>query len=363
MARKPPRLCYHRGQRRYYVTLGGREHYLGPPQPKRRTEPPEVRREYERLVGEYLAGRARPAPPAAKGLTVAELVVAYREHAARRYRKGARTEPKTIKAALAPVAELYGATLASDFGPRALAAVRDRYAALGWERGHVNAQVRRVRGMFRWAVSMELVPDTVWLRLKTLPGLRAGEYGLREAAPVADVPDAVIEATLPAMPPDLARLVQVHRLIGCRSDEVCQMTPAMLERLPDPESPTGETWRYTPAESKTGERYWVGPKAQALLLPLLEAAAPDEPLFVSRRGLAYNRNSYYQAVGRAAKRAGVPHWYPLNIRHRAAEEARQGHEKGIEAVQARLRHAEVSVSQVYASNRDNLGRDVARRFG
>jgi integrase len=82
--------------------------------------------------------------------------------------------------------------------------------------------------------------------------------------------------------------------------------------------------------------------------------------------------SYRRAVARAClrfsaslERQGLPavHWSPLQVRHAAAEEARQNHEKGLEATQARLRHKEMKVSEKYAHNLDSLGKDVARRFG
>ncbi len=358
MPRRAPGLCYHKGQRRYYCTLDGKEVYLGPPQPKRKVPPVAVQREYDRLVGLWLTRRATAPEPVAARPSITELCNGYSAAARARYTRGAATESGLIRKALEVVEALYGPTPAEEFGTKALAVVRDAMAAK-WERGHCNKQLSRVRGMFRWAVEQELVGEAVWLRLKTVRGLTRGQ-GVREGGPVPDVPDAVIEATLAFMPSGLNAMVQVHRLIGCRSDEVCQMTAAMIERLPDPASPTGETWRYTPAESKTGESYWVGPRAQAVLLPLMEAAGP---LFRSRRGTEFTRGTYGAAVRLAAQKAEQPHWSPLMVRHRAAEEARQGHLKGVEATQARLRHKNVSISQVYAQNRDELGKDVARRFG
>lgn len=364
MSRKPPKLCYHRGAGRWYCTLDGKEHYLGGRRPWRKVPPVDVRAEYDRVVGAWLSERGRLPVPVGPEPTVAELWEGYRAYSQARYTRGRRSEVKQVHDACAVAAALHGGLKAAQFGPKALAGVREEFCKKGWTRQYVNAQVSRVRRMFRWAVREELLPVEAWLRLKTLEGLVRGERpGLPEGRKVTDVPDAVVEATVKGVGPYLRALVMAHRLIGCRAEEACGMTAAELERLPDPLSPTGETWRFTPRDSKNGESYWVGPKAQAVILPYLRPDQPGRPLFLSARNRAWTGKSYHAAVTRAAARAGQPYWTPLQLRHRAAEEARQGHERGVEAVQARLRHSRVETAQIYAHSRDELGRDVARRFG
>lgn len=98
------------------------------------------------------------------GVSVNEVSLASIEHAEQHYRAPdglAADEVRHVKAACRHVRELYGAIPASDFGPFALTAVRERVVAAGCCRKTVNARVERVRRVFRWAVAEELVPPAV----------------------------------------------------------------------------------------------------------------------------------------------------------------------------------------------------------
>jgi hypothetical protein len=46
--------------------------------------------------------------------------------------------------------------------------------ALGWCRTHINRQINRIRYIFKWAASKELIPGTVHHGLSTVVGLRGG---------------------------------------------------------------------------------------------------------------------------------------------------------------------------------------------
>lgn len=364
-ARRVPKLCYHRGVGRYYVTLDRKEHYLGGAVPYSETPPDEVRAAYDAAVGAWLLARGRSPAPAEVGPepTVGELWLAYLRHADVEYRKHGRhtSEYTCVKSACRIVAREYGRLACTRFGEAELEEVRRKMISLGWERRYLNQQVSRVRRMFRWGARRKLYPASVWLDLKALPDVPRSK-GLPEARPVPHVPDDVVEATIPHLPASLQPLVRVHRLVGCRADEACVMRPGDFDRRADPD---GGCWLYTPSTSKSAERYWVGPRAQAILLPLLEGRPPDAWLFPTRRRGrgCWSTASYRRAVDRACRRHQIPHWSPLQVRHAAAEEARREHPRGIEATQARLRHREITVSQVYAHDLDRLGKDVARRLG
>ena len=57
--------------------------------------------------------------------------------------------------AVRPLQRLYGSTPARDFGPSALKTVRQEMIRLGWARTYINKQVRRIKQVFKWAVSDE----------------------------------------------------------------------------------------------------------------------------------------------------------------------------------------------------------------
>jgi integrase len=60
----------------------------------------------------------------------------------------------------------------------------------------------------------------------------------------------------------------------------------------------------------------------------------------------YDRFSYAHAVARAARKAGVPHWHPHQLKHSIATEVRKRH--GAEAAQVYVGHAQLSTTEIYA---------------
>src|SRR5262245_61311485 len=116
-----PKYQKHRANGQGVVTLDGRDFYLGPYRSK------ASRTEYDRLVGEWQAnGRRLPASPETD-VTVNEFLIHYVEHATTHYRRADGTptsELALFRHALRPLKELYGHTLAREFGPLKLKAVR-----------------------------------------------------------------------------------------------------------------------------------------------------------------------------------------------------------------------------------------------
>ena len=406
-ANRLPKRCFHRATGRYYVTLGGREIYLG-------SDPRRAHREYDRLIAEWLAGgRTLQAGGGAADLTIVELVDRFRRWAERQYRHPDGTPTghaeSVVKPALRALRRMYGDTRAAEFSPLKLQALREKLVASDLSRNCVNQRVRIVKQLFKWAVAQELVPVAVHQALETVTGLRAGRTEARETEPVGPVDDATLEATLRYLPPVVAAMVQVQRLTGMRPDEVCQLRPCDLDR-------TGDVWLYTPRRHKTAHRgkrrvVCIGPRAQQVLLPFLlrDAEAfcfsPAEsvarlhaarnarrvtPLSCGNRpgtnrqsrpkrkaGARYCVMNYRRAIQRAADRANVeahrerpdvpagerlvPKWSPNQLRHALATEVRREH--GLEAAQVALGHARADVTQVYAERDLALAVAVARATG
>src|SRR5262245_26550531 len=122
--------------------------------------------EYVRVLGEWeangrrLAGRT-PAPD----LTVAELLAAFMKHADSHYRRpdGMPTgEPKVFALAFRRLKKLYAHMLAHEFGPLALRAVREQMIQDGISRRVINGLVNRIRHVFKWAASLEMLPASVY---------------------------------------------------------------------------------------------------------------------------------------------------------------------------------------------------------
>jgi integrase len=254
-----------------FVKLDDQRIYLG------RYGTPESRELYRQTIAEWLANN-RQAPSGPELICMVELIAKYLAFAEDYYRHsdGITTiEGNNIKDALKPLKELYGQDMASDFGPLALKAVRERIIKKGWCRKLCNQQIGRIKRMFRWATENELIAPSIYHGLQAMAGLRLGRSEAHEAPPVTPVADAVVDATLPYMAPTVAAMVELQRLTGMRPGEVC------IVRTCDVDT-SGPIWVYRPEHHKMQYRgrsrqVFVGPKAQDMLRPWLR---PDLTAYV-----------------------------------------------------------------------------------
>jgi integrase len=213
-----PKYRRHRASGQAVVSLGGQDYYLGP------FGSIGSRINYDRLIGEWLAGGRRMGPRDTVGdLTSTELMARYWEFAKQHYRKDGQPtqEVSNIRYALRPLRRLYAATPAREFGPLALKAIQQRFIRDGICRTQINQRVGKIKRMFKWAVSEQLVPASVFQALQTVVGLQVGRTDARESPPVLPVPDNVVDATIPHLPAVVADMVRFHRLTGGRPGEIC----------------------------------------------------------------------------------------------------------------------------------------------
>lgn len=420
LTHRQPAYRLHKRSGHARVCIDGREFWLGP------HGSPESKKEYDRLIAEWLAnGRSltpqrSDAGPPAKSLTVVEAIASYWEWARVYYRIDGRStgEAETIRDALRYVKQLYGHTPAAGFGPVAFKTVRQAMVDAGQARTTVNQRMARVRRWLRWCVENELVPADTLQRVTAVAALRPGAEGTREAEPVGPIAEDQIEAVLPHVSPTIAAMIQLQRLTGMRPGEVIAMTTGQLDR-------SGDVWIYRPRRHKTYVRglareVAIGPKGQAVLATWLKAD-PAAPLFspieaeaarnaerrAARRtpmtpsqakrqtkaepkrtpGARFTLAAYRRAIARGCKLA-FPHPALAEIRAGAltAEQRselaawRKSHrwhpnqlrhsaatqirrEFGLEAAQVILGHARADVTQVYAEADRLKALDVARRVG
>ena len=381
MASRIPSLRHHKPSGQGVVTLNSRDHYCGPWGSK------QAKVEYQRLVGEWLASGGAPRVTDRNAITVAELVLAYRRFA-KEYYAPPSNEGAQIRLAMQPVVERYAHTLARDFGPLSLKAVRQVWIDAGLARKYINQRVGRVVRAWGWAVENELIPPECWQALKAVKGLRAGRSDAKETPAVRPVSDAIFEATLAEIgSPQVRAMLRLMRLTGARPGEVCIMRTGDIDRTTSP-------WEYRPRTHKTAHRghervVYVGPKAQAVLADWLRAD-PEAFLFQPREAAAavreasqvagrsdadraraarnkraadarkrggraqnrrlpgdrYTPGRLGHAVGRACQRAEIEHWHPHQLRHAAATELRR--EIGIEAARVVLGHRSPGMAELYA---------------
>jgi len=254
-----PKYRKHKGSGQAVVTIGGVDHYLGPHGTK------ASRLEYDRLIGEWItAGRPSSVLKAAD-LTIAELCQRYKYYAESYYSHGGTIH--NIGTACRTLRQRYGNTLASEFGPLALKAVRQQFVENGASRTYCNRLTDIIRRMFKWASSEQLIPVSTWQALTTVSGLRCGHTEAPENEPIGPVDQTIVDATLPHLSDTVAAMVRVQRLTVMRPGEVCRLRPCEVDR-------SGEVWTFKPSHHKTAHRgrqrtVFIGPKGQHILLPFL----------------------------------------------------------------------------------------------
>jgi integrase len=402
-----PKYRHHKGSGQAFVQVNGHRHYLG------KWDSPKSKERYAAFVAELAVRPGIPMPlpltTPASAITVVELCAAYLDFAKGYYVKNGKPTGHLyqVKVAVRVIRDVYGHTEAAKFGPLAIRAIQQKMVGDNASRRHINQTIGHIKRLFKWGVSLELLPPTVYQALTTVPGLKAGRTTARETEPVLPVADEAVNATLPHLPAIVSDMVRFQRLTGCRPGEVCQLRPCDVERC-------GDVWQYRPESHKTEHHgreriIYIGPQAQQVLLPYLlrdaqaNCFSPAEseqkrheeqrarrrtrvqPSQRNRRkarpkrspATCYTKDSYGRAVTRGIGKANaqrkeeatdmgiepmlLPHWHPNQLRHSKATEVRR--QFGLEAAQVSLGHAKADVTQVYAERDSALAVEVARKIG
>jgi hypothetical protein len=185
--------------------------------------------------------------------------------------------------------------------------------------------------------------------------LSKGHPGTFEGNRKDYIPDWVIIATLPFMPPTVQAMVQIQGMLAMRSEEVCNITVGSIDR-----SKGNGLWYYVPPHHKTEEHIGkkilpLGKPEQELLAPYLIDKKPENAVFSPRtaqqerrdenrakrktkltpsqiaRDAAnakkpskykefYNKDSYRNALQSAIAKGrkngvDIPHWFPKLLRN------------------------------------------------
>lgn len=388
-----PSHCHHKAKNLGYVCLNEKTIYTGP------WGSSHAESEYERIIAEWLHN-GRQLPKKLKGepgYLVEQLVADFWRWAEQHYVKGGRPtrEMNNIRDAVRPLLQLYGHTVAEEFGPLALSSLREHIVEQKrWARTTINSRINIIRRMFKWAAASERIPASVYEAVRILPGLQRGRTTAREPDPILPVAETDLLAVLPHVAPQVAAMVMLQWYTGMRPGEVVVMRWKDIER-------TEDWWMYRPAAHKTdhhGKRrmVWLGENARAILrkwfrvndetylFSPLEAEqqrrlanresrktkiTPSQALrdgqrssrALQRYGNQYTPNTYRQAIARACEKVGVPLWTPNQIRHAVATRIRT--QFGLDSAQAVLGHSNASVTERYAALSEARAKDVMNELG
>jgi integrase len=400
-----PKRPHKRGQAR--IKIKGKDVWLG------KFGTPESHAEYARIIRELQAG-GMPTADDDEPVSCAELINNFRQWAEKRYVKNGEptSEPYLFTMALAPVIELYGDTPVNnpgdEFGPLALLACRDWLRDVaGYCREKINSHLGRIRRVWKWGVSRQIVRESSWTALTAVEGFRKGEAP--DLPAVKPVPVDRVNAIKDFVLPPIWAMIQLELATGMRPGEVCTIRtrdiiredtaiPLLVRKL---------CWTYTPESHKCEHHgrdriILLGPKAQRIIEPWLKWDNLDAYIFSpaeamdyvgkvrssnasTRRtnfkrkndperiaGDRYKTGTYANAVKRGCEKAfGMPRewrvkkksqseetrakaiqwreancWNPNQLRHTAATEIRK--EYGIEIASIILGHSTLNTTQVYA---------------
>ena len=388
MARTPS-LRLHKPSGQAVVTLGGRDHYLGPHGTR------ASREAYDRLLAEWLAAGRPQAATAQRAELLGEVLADYVDYA-RDYYRPPSTEISNILQALRPL-KTYIETPADAFGPKALRGVLHTWANAGLARTTINKRKGIILRFFRWAVSMERIPAATLTALQTVEPLRRGRTPAREPEPRQDVPWEIVDATLPHLSATHEAIVLVLWYTGARPGEILSMRCGDIDRS------DADAWRYTPRSHKNAHRgqartICIGPRAQAVLQPWLKddtdavvfsprdavrawresrkvphrserdrarsrqakrkAAGATRPRLI---GETYDARALNRAIRRACQKHGIEPWTPYQLRHAAA--TRLAEALGFEAARKVLGQRTAAVTQRYVHESDRVAAEAMKQAG
>lgn len=399
-----PKYSLHKASGQARVIIDGTHHYLG------KFGSPESRNKYAKLIAQQFQGDSglpESVPGTFPQITVDELISHYLDHAETYYSfEGKPTKEFTCMVeAVRHLRPLYGDSVAKDFGPKKLTSVRETMVSQRLARTVINNRVNRIKRVFKWAVSIELIPPSVYQAVRTLDGLKFGRSNAKETEPVKPVHDSSIKAVADIVSPQVAAMAWLQRYTGMRPGEVVIMRPCDIKRQ-------GAVWVFEPFTHKNKYRGHsrlvpLGPKSQAILKPFLarkddqflfspaEAEAwrseqrrmkrrsPMTPSQAKRKPKAkpkrkkrdrYDTASYRRAITYAIKKINreqerlpkkqrklVPHWHPHQLRHQFATVVRE--ELGAEAVQVGLGHKSTDLVDLYAEKNLAAAQRIAGKIG
>ena len=379
---KYPGYVLHKASGQAVIRIKGKDYYLG------RYGSPESKEKYHRLVAESMVCKNFGVEK--NGISVAEAVVKFLEHAQEYYANG--NEYTQNVYASRPLIDLYPSLRLADFGIPELEVVRNWWIERKCSRNHINKMVRRVVRMAKWWAGKQLADPSTYHALKCVEPLKKGRCKVYEPNPITPVSDADVDAAIKFMPKVVADMVRLQRLIGCRPGELVQIKPAMVDTSCD-------VWTITIVDHKNAWRgkdriIAVGPKAQAILKPYLERGLSeycfqpkeamqqrDEARHKARKtplscgnkpgtnkrarprkdSECYTTGTYGNAIRYACKRAKIDPWSPNQLRHAAATHLRKL--EGIEAASVILGHSQLNTTEIYAEKNLQAALIVAKKHG
>ena len=373
---------HHKASDRSYVWYEGRRVYLG----KHGSQESVIA--YQQFL-ENVSDKSELVDWEKTEHTVRDILVAFLPYAEKRYsRRQTIFYWKQALGYLRPYADLP----ADRFGPKKLKEIREALVSLGNARKTINQKLGYIKLVFKWAVSEEMCQEGTYRALTTLAPVDEKDEGVPAPRDVKPALWEHVEATIPYVPSVVHQaVIQLLWNTGLRAMNALTMKWSEIDKA-------GEVWRYTPTSHKLswkGKTLTVslGEASQELLLEY-QAARPlkdcdflftpweSDASKLSKQSTLNpktwseamdsvaqrSRSTEYRsckcitaAITRAAKKAGVPHWWAHMMRHAYADRVQAA--LGIEAAKAAVGHSSLDMTRHYAGQDEALADKVARELG
>jgi integrase len=275
--------------------------------------------------------------------------------------------------ALNPLLDIYGGIDAQDFNPTHLDGYVEAQKDDDVSRQTINKRIGIIKRMLKWAKNKRVTrAPHPYDECRDFEGAKAGK-GFREAPRIPAVPQTIVDATLPHLPPTVQTMIKLQIHGRMRPEEVCSLRLCDIDRTQSP-------WLYRPVWHKNlhrgqERRIFLGAECQALLTPYLDGAA-DAPVFSPRAavgerrgklprkriGACYDTRSYRKAIWYACDKAGLARWSPNRLRKLGLDMVEKA--LGKQAAKAAAGHSRVETTQdYYLSGNDAAARAVAEAMG
>ena len=351
-----------------YVNYLGKKHYLGTWDDKKDEPSANAVERFEQLKAHWRADPDGGVAPRAKGMLLVELWAKWLSSS-----ESPRTSPEVVKRA-----HRYLFGKGEERGPHTITLVEafDGKMLQAWQaflcnlcdgeklrlsRDSVSRCVRLLRGCFDWGLIQGLVKHEQVHQLSIVPPPQSGT--VRENTKRKAVPRQLVDAVLPFLSPPLRATVELMWLTCARPSEMLGLKAGDVLRSGKMMTPGGvvldldelRVWTAIKEEHKTDDTdfervLFFGPKAQAILEPLLVGRTAVDFVFRPADGRAYSTaakaakrtptgkgsrkpvkgtkgkrqpsecytyGKLATAVKRACKRATIRPWTPYQLRHTA----------------------------------------------
>jgi integrase len=359
---KAPAYGLHKATGQARTTFNGNRVYLG------KHGSPESLQKYAEILAHWEAARTQRTSPVSLKLTVSRLAVLFLKHARNEYSKDGKPtrEYDNFRYSLRNLTRMYRGCRVVDFGPKKLKDLQTAMVESGLAQSTINNRIRRIKQVFQWGVSEEIVSVTVSQALRSVPGLRRGRTKARPPKPKPPVSVAAVNAVRPYVRSPIWGLIRFCLLTGCRPSEACVVRWSEIDT-------SGKVWAYVPGSHKTEHHgikrvIAIGPKCQALLNSFRELSRTDyvfdpqtaveeharkyyrEGATIRQVGDHYRPDKLNRAIRDACEKAKIPVWTAGQLRKTRATEARR--QSGLEVAQGILGHSSKQTTERHYAELD-----------